>query len=60
MVNADKLQKLDEPPPVGTDEDYRCIEQAAGIETPKSSRSPLFHHHEPERAKQGAVGLGSS
>ncbi len=29
MVNAD-----DEPPRIGTDEDYRCIETAAGIETP--------------------------
>lgn len=29
MVNAD-----DELPPIGTDEDYRCIEKAAGIETP--------------------------
>ena len=29
MVNAD-----DEPPRIGTDEDYRCIEKAAGIETP--------------------------
>ena len=28
MVNAD------EPPRIGTDEDYRCIETAAGIETP--------------------------
>ncbi len=34
MVNPDKPEKLDERPRKGTDEDYRCIETAAGIETP--------------------------
>ena len=34
MVNPDKPEKLDERPRKGTDEDYRCIEAAAGIETP--------------------------
>ncbi len=33
MPNLDSL-KLDELPRIGTDEDYRCIETAAGIETP--------------------------
>ncbi len=35
MGNEDKTtKKLDEPPRIGTDEDFRCIEEAAGIEAP--------------------------
>ncbi len=34
MVNTDKPESLDEPPRMGTDEDFRCIETVAGIETP--------------------------
>ncbi len=34
MVNADKPEKLDKLPRMGTDEVYRYIEKAAGIETP--------------------------
>ena len=34
MVNPDKPEEFDGPPRIGTDEDYRCIETAAGIETP--------------------------
>ncbi len=50
MVNADKLHKLDEPPPVGTDEEYRCIEQAAGIETPNHQ----FRHRLARRIERWA------